>query len=1021
MRDISSQGDIPDGVGNGRFGVWHALIVSVVGLAILGLFLRLIVLDHRNRFQQTLLEVHRQTADTRERLDSMLAVVTASLEAMCHAAEYDWRNDRASVAVLPAILDGCMRDSADGTYFYNPCITGSDGIPAFSLTGLGSFAGRDADFYREIRMAVGLSPLLESALHTLQNGAWAYYLSARGFELIHPWTVAEINRFTENHYVSPYYQMGTPDYDPKREIFWTDAYLDDYGQGLMVTCGSPVYDGDRFLGVVDVDLTLGFLSAAIVAPEADCPVTLAVANASGLVLAGDKRHGATGSSPRRLEELLPKSLEGRTGGLLAVGTERELIVDGYRIWSMPLKHVPWRLVCIVDAAAQPTLFSDPQSRLVVVGGVLVLLVVLLGLLGSHLLYVRPAAALVVHIAKGAGAVSTPDGRSLIPGWRHWFEVIDETFDRNKRLTERVQAQNRILEERVAERTAELRRQLDLGRTVAEVSSSLIGTEALDSEINTVLQTIGRFSDADRAYLFLLRPGGSLIDNTHEWCTEGCLPRIEQLQGIDPKDELPWFWARIQADEVVHVPRVSGLPEAAAREKAHWQEQGIVSLLVVSTAGPDGLTGFIGFDNTKGTSAWTEDSVELLRITGQTIGRAIRARRAEDERVAADARLHQVQKLESVGILAGGVAHEFNNLLMGIMNYVELCRDEIQPDHPIREWLDEIMTDARRSADLTRQLLAFARKQTIAPRPLDLNDTVSGMLKLLRRLIGEDIDLAWQPGSALWPVRFDPSQVDQLLANLCVNARDAIDGVGKITIETGKVTLDDDYCAAHAEAVPGDYVMLAVSDTGCGMDRQTLDHLFEPFFTTKGVGVGTGLGLATVHGIVKQNGGHVNVYSEPGHGTTFRVYLPRFRDESTTETTDETGTDEASLHGKGTILLVEDEKSVRLTTTIFLKGLGYTVLSAECPAEALALAAEHDGDIDLLITDVVMPGMSGRNLAEKLAVTYPRMRCLYMSGYTANVIAHRGVLEKGVDFLSKPFMRDVLARKVREMLAGLSSS
>ncbi len=388
-----------------------------------------------------------------------------------------------------------------------------------------------------------------------------------------------------------------------------------------------------------------------------------------------------------------------------------------------------------------------------------------------------------------------------------------------------------------------------------------------------------------------------------------------------------------------------------------------------------------------------------------------------EKLAMEAQLRQSQKLEAIGQLAGGVAHDFNNVIMGIMNYVELCRDGVDADHPIREWLDDITHDAQRSADMTRQLLALARKQTISPKVLDLNDTVSGMLKLLRRLIGEDVNLAWMPGLDLWPVKLDPGQVSQVLTNLCVNARDAIGGVGRITIDTGLATLDQAYCATQADAVPGDYVVLTVSDTGCGMDADVLNRMFEPFFTTKAVGHGTGLGLATVYGIVKQNRGHVGVHSELGRGSTFRIYLPRFKGEQASVTEAEPETVAARLHGDETILLVEDERSIRVTTELFLADLGYNVLTAAAPEEALRLVDEHAGDIQLLVTDVVMPGMSGRDLATELAQRYPDVGCLFMSGYPADVIAHRGALDEGVEFLSKPVPRQALARKIREMLGG----
>jgi len=375
-------------------------------------------------------------------------------------------------------------------------------------------------------------------------------------------------------------------------------------------------------------------------------------------------------------------------------------------------------------------------------------------------------------------------------------------------------------------------------------------------------------------------------------------------------------------------------------------------------------------------------------------------------------LIQAQKMESIGRLAGGVAHDFNNMLQVILGNTALALQDLPANNPVRESLEEIEKSAQRSADLTRQLLAFARKQTIAPRVLDLNDTVGGMLKMLRRLIGEDIDLSWMPGPELWPVNMDPSQIDQILANLCVNARDAIVGTGRVTIETTNVTLDDAYVSSYTECVPGDYVLLAVSDTGRGMDAETRSHLFEPFFTTKEKGKGTGLGLATVFGIVKQNSGLINVYSEPDHGTTFKVYLPRAEAQATAATAAAT---KPIPRGTETVLLVEDELQILVMAQRILQQQGYIVLAARTPEEALKLAGEYSGSIHLLITDVVMPGMNGRELRNRLAILKPGLRCLYMSGYTANVIAHHGVLHEGVQFLQKPFSIESLARRVRETL------
>jgi two-component system cell cycle sensor histidine kinase/response regulator CckA len=389
------------------------------------------------------------------------------------------------------------------------------------------------------------------------------------------------------------------------------------------------------------------------------------------------------------------------------------------------------------------------------------------------------------------------------------------------------------------------------------------------------------------------------------------------------------------------------------------------------------------------------------------------KKAESERRKLEAQLAQSQKMESIGRLAGGVAHDFNNMLGVILGHAEMALGEIEPDNPLHADLLEIQKAAERSADLTRQLLAFARRQTVSPRVLDLNETIDGMLKMLRRLIGEDISLAWVPGRELSPVKVDPSQINQVLANLCVNARDAIDGVGTIIIETASAVFDEASCADRRDATPGRYVMLAVGDDGCGMTREVLEHLFEPFYTTKGPREGTGLGLATVYGIVRQNGGFVTVDSEPGMGATFRVYLPEHAGRAAAHPVERTGLEVEA--GKETILLVEDEPAILKVVTRMLGRIGYKVLAAGTPGEALQVAGDHRGDIHLLIADVVMPEMNGRELAKQLLAEFPAMKRLFMSGYTADVIAHRGVLEEGVHFIQKPFTSAGLSAKVREVL------
>ncbi|MFH1998534.1 MAG: PAS domain S-box protein [Planctomycetota bacterium] len=389
------------------------------------------------------------------------------------------------------------------------------------------------------------------------------------------------------------------------------------------------------------------------------------------------------------------------------------------------------------------------------------------------------------------------------------------------------------------------------------------------------------------------------------------------------------------------------------------------------------------------------------------------KQAEEEKAKLEEQYRQAQKMEAIGQLAGGVAHDFNNMLNVILGYSQLALLKIEPSSPLNADLQEIMNATKRSTDLVRQLLAFARKQTIAPKTLDINGTVAGMLNMLRKLIGEDIDLLWMPAANVWPVKMDPTQIDQLLANLAVNARDSISGVGKITIETGKAEFDEMYCSQHSGFVPGLYVLLAVSDNGCGMDKETCEKIFEPFFTTKEIGKGTGMGLATVYGIVKQNNGFVNVYSEPGKGTAFKIYLPRHGGEE--EVIDEPHAHPKTLTGTETVLLVEDNEALLKMAKIMLEELGYTVLALGNPNEAIQLAEQYAGDIHLLVTDIVMPEMSGRDLQKRLSALRPDMKYLFMSGYTANVIAHRGILDEGVNFLQKPFHMEELATKVREAL------
>ena len=414
----------------------------------------------------------------------------------------------------------------------------------------------------------------------------------------------------------------------------------------------------------------------------------------------------------------------------------------------------------------------------------------------------------------------------------------------------------------------------------------------------------------------------------------------------------------------------------------------------------------------GHAVWFQDLVRVV-VEGDEVRELVGIMIDVTERRHLEDQLRQSQKLEAVGQLAGGVAHDFNNLLGVITGYSDLALREIDPEHRAHRRVEQIRKAAERAAALTRQLLAFSRKQVLQPRVLALNAVVADVEKMLRRLIGEHIQLVTVLSEDLGTVKADPGQIEQVLVNLAVNARDAMPGGGKLVIETANTDLDEGYVRAHADARPGPHVVLSVSDTGHGMDARTLSRVFEPFFTTKGPDKGTGLGLSTVYGVVKQSGGHVTAYSEPGHGTTFKVYLPRV-DEPLEPRPGQAAVGETP-RGTETILLAEDEESLRLMFRELLEGAGYLVLEGASPEAALAASESHAGAIHLFMTDVVMPRIGGQELARRVLVTRPQVRVLYISGYSFEGIGHHGLIDAGANYLEKPFTAEALLRTVRKIL------
>ena len=522
--------------------------------------------------------------------------------------------------------------------------------------------------------------------------------------------------------------------------------------------------------------------------------------------------------------------------------------------------------------------------------------------------------------------------------------------------------------------------------VALLQSRYAQVQASQSQLRLTRFALERMSES----MFLIHADGRLADVNEAACQELGYTR-ETLLGLTIQDIDPLH----SGDRWQSTWKELRLRGALSFESTHRRSDGGDVQVEIDTS-------FIDFEEQAYAFAFARD------ITPR--------QRAEEERAQLEAQLAQSRKLESIGRLAGGVAHDFNNMLSAIYGHTEMAELALaqRPDD-LPMHLREISKAAKRSATLTQQLLAFARKQTIVPQVLDLNRTIEGVLGLLKRLIGEDIQVQWLPGPGLWPVLADPSQVDQILTNLCVNARDAIVNVGRITIETVNRTLDADYCASHPECAVGEYVRLTVSDDGSGMDRETLGQIFEPFFTTKELGRGTGLGLSTVYGIVRQNGGFINAYSEPGQGTSISLFLRRHAGAAAGAEAE--APQAAHRLGHETILLVEDEPAILEIAKLMLERQGYQVLRAGSPAAAVALAREHQGTIHLLVTDLIMPEMNGRELARTLLALRPQMKYLFMSGYTASVITHHGVLDNGVPFLQKPFTMGDLAGKIRELLDG----
>jgi len=486
-------------------------------------------------------------------------------------------------------------------------------------------------------------------------------------------------------------------------------------------------------------------------------------------------------------------------------------------------------------------------------------------------------------------------------------------------------------------------------------------------------------------------------------------QVPDKEIIFPRKQWGGLWSRAMVDKkTLYFNKPFNVP------KGHLP---ITRVLDVPIIHQDELIGNFIVGNKE--TDYNENDKHLLENISDYIAPVLNARLQKDREAEKskklEAQLQQAQKLEAIGTLAGGVAHDFNNILSIIIGYAEIALMDVIKDEPLRLKIEGIKTAGEKAVSLTRQLLAFSRKQVIKPEVLNLNKVIKEMEKMLKRMIGENIEFQTILKPELWKVHMDSGQVDQIVINMAVNARDAMPDGGKLIVETANVNLDENYFSKHGieKDQPGSYVMIAVSDTGIGMDKETREHIFEPFYTTKGVGKGTGLGLSTVYGIAKQNNGFVWVYSEPGQGTTFKVYIPKVKGDVKSEKNERLPV--VDLNGSETVLIVEDDDSLRKLVRTALKQRGYKVLKAENGEDALRVSEAHDGLIDLLLTDVVMPKMSGKETAERMQPLYPQMKVIYMSGYTDDSIVQHGVLAPGLNFLEKPFTPESLAQKLREVL------
>ncbi|MFH1673785.1 MAG: response regulator [Pseudomonadota bacterium] len=598
------------------------------------------------------------------------------------------------------------------------------------------------------------------------------------------------------------------------------------------------------------------------------------------------------------------------------------------------------------------------------------------------------------------------------GKEYWFQAIKvPQFDDKGNIVGLVGIARDITEHKRAEEA--LKSQLGLEQVVAAVSTSFINLapDQIDDGISRALETIGVFSGVDRSYVFLFYDNGTKMDNTHEWCAEGIEPQIHNLKAMSV-DVLPWWMDRLNRFENIHIPRVADLPAEASAEKAILQSQDIQSLVVVPIVYGNSLLGFLGFDSVRVEKIWSEEWISLLQLIGEIFANALERKRAEEEKRELQAQLQQARKMEAIGTLAGGIAHDFNNILMGIQGYASLMLLDIDSSHPHYDRLMSIKKQVQSGARLTSQLLGYARKGRYEVESISLNKLVEETSETFGRT-KKEITIHRELARDLSAIEADRGQIEQVLLNLYVNAADAMPGGGDLILKTTNTTRDDIKSKLY-NPKPGNYVLLTVTDTGIGMNQETQKRIFDPFFTSKEMSRGTGLGLASAYGIIKGHDGYIDVESEKGRGTTFRIYLPATGKNvrKAVKTPDKTIKD---MKGTGTVLLVDDEPVVLEVGKGLLEAMGYRVLTAQDGQEAIEIYREKRDAIDTVILDMVMPNMGGGETYDRLSEINPDIKVLLSSGYSIDGQATE-ILERGCNgFIQKPFDVEEMSVKIREII------